>query len=515
MPDVSVASAVIEFAGYPVRWIADDTGQYRPQIVDQPEQPVTWAPLPGSQEAFLNDDTFEVLYAGARGGGKSECGLMDFARDVGKGYGTAWKGLLFRRTYGELAEVIAKAQRWYPAIFGARATYNHTAHTWTFPEGEQLTFAFIDSVEDYRKYHGWERPWIGFEELTAWPSDEHYRRVLSTMRTTDPRVPQRVRSNSNPSGPGHSWTKARFHLPLAPGQIVGNIIHTPGERDRRVICGSFHENVLLHAATPDYADSLRTAATSLAEERAWLENDWNIVAGGMFDDVWRPDVHIVPPVPLTEIPRAWRLDRSYDDGTSAPFSVGWWAQSNGEPIVWEGRELGSVRGDLIRVQEWYGWNGKRPNVGLSLASRDIAAGIVERETIWGVRGRVLPGPADTAIWNASPTDQRVSVASEMAKVGVTWERADKGPGSRIQGWRIIRDLFNAAVPDAEGRRTRPGLFVSRVCQQFIRTIPVLPRDPRNPMDVDTASEDHQGDDLRYRARRAISYVGPPTLFLPH
>jgi hypothetical protein len=43
----------------------------------------------------------------------------------------------------------------------------------------------------------------------------------------------------------------------------------------------------------------------------------------------------------------------------------------------------------------------------------------------------------------------------------------------------------------------PGLFVFNTCRQFIRTVPVLPRDESKPDDVDSAAEDHVGDETRY------------------
>ena len=87
--------------------------------------------------------------------------------------------------------------------------------------------------------------------------------------------------------------------------------------------------------------------------------------------------------PLGRSPRGWQLDRSYDDGSSRPFSVGWWLESNGEPIEVGGRIIGQVSGDLIRLVEWYGWNGK-PNEGLRMPSGEIASGIVQRQNEWRI-----------------------------------------------------------------------------------------------------------------------------------
>jgi hypothetical protein len=44
----------------------------------------------------------------------------------------------------------------------------------------------------------------------------------------------------------------------------------------------------------------------------------------------------------------------------------------------------------------------------------------------------------------------------------------------------------------------PGMFIFSNCTQFIRTVPVLPRDQKKTDDVDTEAEDHIGDETRYR-----------------
>jgi hypothetical protein len=48
------------------------------------------------------------FFWGARGGGKSDFLLGDFARDVPT-YGEAWRGILLRDTYPELEELVARA----------------------------------------------------------------------------------------------------------------------------------------------------------------------------------------------------------------------------------------------------------------------------------------------------------------------------------------------------------------------------------------------------------------------
>ena len=168
---------------------------------------------------------------------------------------------------------------------------------------------------------------------------------------------------------------------------------------------------------------------------------------------------------------------------------------------------------LFRIHEWYGWR-NQPNEGLRLLVSDIARGIIEREIKWGLRGddgswtRVSRGPADSAIFDPDDTGQP-SIATDFEKSvtingvkyrGVFWERSDKGPGSREQGWEQIRKRLKATKRPPGGFREIPGLFVTTNCQQWLRCVPVLPRDEVKIDDVNDDSEDHSGDETRYMLR---------------
>lgn len=422
--------------------------------------------------------------------------LMDFAQHVGRGFDGEWRGILFRKTYKQLSDVVEKTKKWFPRIWPA-ATFNRSDMYWGWPTGERLFLRYMEREDDYENYHGHSYPWIGWEELTTWPSDRCYRVMMSTWRTPHPDVPKKYRSTTNPYGPGHNWVRRRFQLPIPHGKLAGPVIREGDDPPRLAIRSRLDENKKLVESDPRYVKSIAAAARSEAERRAWVEGDWDIVAGGLFDDVWEHRWHVIPIVPFEAIPRRWRLDRAYDHGQSKPFSVGWWAESNGEPIRAGGRIVGQVPGDLIRIAEWYGWSGVE-NEGLRMLSRDIARGILEREADWGMAGRFAPGPADSSIFD--PHEGHKSVAGEMRAGGVKWLPCDKGPGSRKQGWGLMRDLLFGAVPGPDGTREHPGLFISARCGQFLRTVPVLPRSTRDPDDADTDAEDHIADEARYRVR---------------
>ncbi len=219
----------------------------------------------------------------------------------------------------------------------------------------------------------------------------------------------------------------------------------------------------------------------------------------MFDDLWDERVHLIEPF---EIPSTWRIDRSFDWGSTKPFSVSWWAESNGETVkLPNGKELHTIRGDLFRVAEWYGWDEKTPNVGIKMTAPKIAEGIKERELKLFPGRRVIPGPADSSIFDDSEGE---SIAAQQRKSSarITWVKANKGPGSRKNGAQQVRTLlFNANPKDGQGNkipREEKGLFIFSTCEQFKRTVPTLPRSDKDLDDVDTDAEDHVYDDLRYR-----------------
>lgn len=228
------------------------------------------------------------------------------------------------------------------------------------------------------------------------------------------------------------------------------------------------------------------------------DGDWNIVAGGMFDDVWEEGRHVLVPF---AIPKSWRIDRAFDWGSSKPFSVGWWAESDGtEAVMADGTKRTFPRGTLFRIAEWYGWNG-RPNEGLKLSDAGIADGIVKHQTDLGIADRVRPGPADSSIFDETNGD---SPAKIQERHKVRWEKADKSPGSRNRGWQLMRGRLMASKAP---RMEEPGLFVFNTCRQFIRTFPVLPRSDKDPDDIDTDAEDHVADESRYRVlavKRTVS-----------
>lgn len=484
---------------------------------------VVWEPLKGSQSLALTCPCNHILYEGTRGPGKTDAQLMAFRKNVGKGYGAYWRGIIFDREYKNLDDLIAKSKRWFNAFDdGAKWHAAGKDLKWTWPTGEELLFRVVKSPDDYWNYHGQEFPFIGWNELTKYPSPDLYEALMSCNRssflpsrhsplkkdgTRDllPEIPLVVFSTTNPYGAGHNWVKMRFIDCAAPGEVVKNTaeVFNPRTQQRETITktqvrifGSYKENIYL---SPEYILELESISDP-NKRKAWLYGDWDVVAGGAFDDLWNSEIHIIPRFP---IPESWYVDRSFDWGSTHPFSVGWWAESNGEDVeLPDGRVINIPRGSLIRIDEWYGCEKLGLNKGLKMSPSGVARGIVKREEQLLLDGWIkkLPygGPADGQIYGKPRMDQE-SIAEVMESLDVHWEKADKSPGSRINGLQLVRDRLERSA-NGEGS----GIYFMQNCAASLATLPVLPRDTNNPDDVDTEAEDHVYDDVRYRCLAAIA-----------
>jgi hypothetical protein len=429
--------------------------------------------------------------------GNSDSLLLSFAKGVGQGYGKAYRGILFRKEFGDLDDIVRKVETIFPKLYGNHFRFlkSKSEYVAQWDTGEALLLRNLPNVAAYDEYHGHSYVWIGFEELTQWEDDKAYRLMFSCARSPAPGVPVvGIRATTNPYGVGHNWVKKRFRLP----QGFGKVIRRPGEVARVALQSDLRENFVLLHTNPDYPNIIRQAASNPAQAKAWLEGDWNVTTGGMFDDVWDANIHVIPNIPPSMFPAGWRLNRSYDHGQSRPFCVLWWAESNGEPVkLFDGRLIGQIPGDLVLFAEWYGTTGEA-DTGVRMSARAIAQGIIDRQRDWRVSHRVHVGPADTEIYTKDQRGTMRSPADDMEDVGVLWLPADKSSGSRSRGYQMIRGRMAAARPNVDGTREYPGLYVCERNTHWIELVPSAPRDPQNPDELPAGYEDHPVDCTRYR-----------------
>jgi hypothetical protein len=479
----------------------------------KPAVKIIWQPLPGSQALAVACPCHEILYHGTRGPGKTDAQLMAFRKHVGRGYGRFWRGIIFDREYKNLDDLVAKSKKWFTQFNdGAFFKESPKDYKWVWPTGEELLFRAGSREKDYDAYHGHEYPFIGFNELTKQSSRKFYDAMHSCNRSSFlpiehspdllhplPEIPLVFFSTTNPHGAGHNWVKAEFINRSEPGIVfrkVSEVFNPRTQQKEKVtrtqthLFGSYRENRYL---APEYI-ALLDSETDPNKRKAWLEGDWDIVAGGALDDVWSTAIHIVP---RFKVPSGWRIDRSFDWGSTHPFSVGWWAEADGTEAVLPGGRVFCPRpGSLVRIAELYGAKEIGTNEGTKLGAKQIAEKVKQVEATliaagW-IKSTVRPGPADNQIHNKneSTTD---TIAKIMADNGVQWLLSDKSPGSRVNGLELIRERLKSAR-EGEG----PAIYFMNNCQAALSTLPTIPRNPDKPDDVDTEAEDHVYDDVRYR-----------------
>lgn len=440
------------------------------------------------QQTVFNSTANEILFGGSAGSGKSW--LM---RSLAIAMCVSVPGLqvyLFRRSFPELKKNHFEGPSSFLVMLGewiaaGIVKYNSTEMTLAFNNGSKIFACHCQHEKDVYGYQGAEFHVLLMDELTHF-TDPIYRYLRGRCRVSGLDIPSdcpwtfpRIIAGSNPGGVGHTWVKATFIDPVKPLAIVKQEPKEGGMM-RQFIPAKLADNPSLNAA--EYTNALMGLGNE-ALVKAMLDGDWNIVAGSMFADVWGE--RIVRP--HQEIPAGWRIDRSFDWGSSHPFSVIWWAEADGTSAK---NGWCPKKGSVIAIAELYGWNGK-PNEGQRLTAAEIAREILKAETQMGLKN-VQPGPADSAIYS---NENGNCIADDMSRVGVRWTPCEKGPGSRVNGWALMRQRMKAAcqVPQEEA-----GFFVFDTCRHIIRTLPTLPRDERKTDDVDSDSEDHCADAARYR-----------------
>ena len=440
------------------------------------KQNVIWTPQP-KQLIFQRRGEYEGLYGGAAGGGKSEALVMEALRQVHIPY---YKGLILRKTYPELSELVEKSMQYYPKAFPG-AVYHESRHTWTFPSGAKILFGSMQHVEDRTKYQGRAFDFVAFDELTHFTWDE-YSYLFSRNRPNGPGTRVYIRSTANPGGVGHGWVKERFITAGPPETTIWESFHIrfpDGHKEKRwrsrvCVRASLFDNQKLLENDPHYMDKI--ALMSPAEKEALLYGNWDSFTGQVFTE-WRNDpdhygdrvnTHVIDPF---RVPDTWRIWCGLDWGYSRPFSVGWYAVDH------EGR--------MYLIRELYGCTGT-PNQGVrwepSRLGREIKR--IEGEDP-NLKGRQIFRVGDPAIWGSDGTE---SIGALLERERVYFERGDH---ARMDG---KMQVHHRLAFDEEGV---PMLYVFRTCPHFIRTVPNLVYDQTDVEDVDTKGEDHIYDALRY------------------
>lgn len=450
-----------------------------------------WTPQPGAQAAAWSARFVdELFYGGERGGGKSDL-QIGYQEDAALRYDGKSRGIMFRKTYAELEELQGRAMEVFPAtgaVYKAQSSagYPYT-NCWYWPNGATVKMRYIENERDYGRYHGHQYSNITFDEASEYPSPAGLLKMLSTLRNAHG-VPCTVRVTGNPGGVGHGWVKSRY-IDIAPPLTL--FTDQDSGFKRMFVPSKTSDNQILLQADPRYTDRIRAATGgNEALRKAWLEGDWNIVAGAFFD-CWSQTRHVVRPF---DIPASWLRFRSGDWGSARPFSFGWWAVVGDDYKTDTGLIL--PRGCLVRYREWYGMardsHGQpQHNTGLKMVAEAVGAGLWDRERNDVKLGYGVLDPAAFTADGGPSINERIFLGSGK---NIVFRRADNSRVAKkgaLGGWDQVRSRL---IGDADDR---PMLVIFSNCHDTIRTLPIMQHDKDNVEDIDTDQEDHAVDEIRY------------------
>lgn len=197
------------------------------------------------QMAFLLIPHLEAFYGGAASGGKSDALLMAASQYVDM---PSFHALILRRTLTDLkmpGALLERSHEWFDRFNKKEARYVAGEHSWYFPTREhtgkesfpaRIQFGFIGESNAKLRYQGTEFQFVGFDEVTQFVESDYLylfsrlRKLICPIHKIDPNtgkpiykddcpicvrqrsIPIRMRSASNPGGPGHLWVKRRFKI---------------------------------------------------------------------------------------------------------------------------------------------------------------------------------------------------------------------------------------------------------------------------------------------------------------
>jgi len=277
-------------------------------------------PNQGVQRWAIECPIFDVMYGGARGGGKSMFLILDWLFHSNKYQGKA-RGLLIRRTRPQLKDILSKME---PIMRKLGWVFASSEWRWTGLDGSILDMAYLERDADAENYQGWDRSWVGIDEAGNFPDPSPIDKLYATLRL--PGVEHKMRLTANPGGPGHQWLRERYvkaNLPL-------QAFKSPQGFKRIYIPARLADNP--YTNNEDYRMQLRASGAEWLVQ-AWLNGDWDIVPGG---GVINPDLIIDAKPPELLDRRIIGGDLAFTSDTrndeTAFCELGKWSPGGGQSV---------------------------------------------------------------------------------------------------------------------------------------------------------------------------------------
>lgn len=449
---------------------------------------VTWKPHPGPQTKALQSNAYETLYGGARGGGKTDAGIVWLI----KPYlltNTRARSLVIRKNADDLADWLDRAMFYYQG-YGARMAGKPAVIR--FPSGYKIRTGHLKDEQAYTKYQGQEYQRIVIEELTQIPFENYYIKLLGSCRSTIDGLDARMFCTTNPGGIGHGWVLNRFkteHIEIYNQKWMG----MDTGRSRMFIPAKVEDNPTLMEKDPGYVAYLEGLKhTDPDLYKAWRWGRWDVFAGQFFKE-FNPAKHVIQPFTPRWLDKKYTFIGGLDWGRAEPFacllSLVFRVDNPGMKSFYR----------VITFQEFYGTDKSPRDWSEEIISKLPKVDIKGNGQLKSVLELFQWIQADTQIFNPG-NDNSISIKDQFAAAYEPFQWLLK-PASkeRIGGWENLHNWLSIA-PDG-----LPYWLITQDCYNLIRTLPQLVHDEVNKEDVDTEGEDHAPDAVRYQ-QKALKWI---------
>jgi Terminase large subunit, T4likevirus-type, N-terminal len=439
------------------------------QGIVQDEENIAFKPNEGPQTDFLASSEREVLYGGAKGGGKSYALLIDPLRYMNCRHSRA---MIIRRSTPDLRDMVAKAQYLYPKAY-PKVKWNQQQNMFTFPSGARIEFTFCETTSDLPRFQGQNMTYCGIDEAASHPYlPELLNYIRSNIRSVDPiNAPPMLRMTANPGEVSSMYLRKDFVEKGPANQTFWEHVKLFDNRtkkwrivniSKKYIPATIFDNEHLLKD-----DSYLATLASLPEtkRKQWLEGNWFVSEMSAFPE-FDEKVHVVSPF---EISRDWKRIKGQDWGFSTDGCVLWGAvRPNGQLVIY--REFVFKKKDAMTVAQ----EGKSMEIG---------------------------EPRSLGIIDASAFQQRgtlgQSIGELMQQYWPSWQpssRSRMGNNSSRAHRKNLVHTHLALNPETG----EPRMVIFPNCRKLIEALSALPLDKNNPETVDTDSPlDHYFDALSY------------------
>lgn len=449
--------------------------------------------LTPKQASVLESKATEILYGGAASGGKSH-----MTRILAILWALEIPGIqifIFRRLYDDLVKNHLEGPTGFRALLAPWLNATHPKSPLTarrlceivegeirFWNGSKIFLCHLQHQKDITKYYGVEIHVLFLEEATQF-AEPMIRFLRSRMRIPKAlKIPDKYKKpesewaspdepsyyfpravyTSNPGGVGHLYlkngfaSKPPFEYYKAPSDDGGHV--------RQFIPARVDDNPYVNRA--EVKRGLSGLPPTLVD--ALLNGNWNAVIGAFFPEI-HPDVHLIK---WFQIPAHWTRLMSMDWGSCGeadPFSIGWWAVSDGVNTPYP-------RGSLICYRSWYGKG--LAKVTASYVAKNLQ--LIEGKWKDKITYRVAGGDIDEKKGHGE------SIKEIFAKFGIIFNNADKRrQPSHIQ--------MRERLVGVDGK---PMIYWFEKMADELDTIASLQHDPHNPNEC-SSKDDHVYEQTRY------------------